>query len=97
MRRPAALFPIALALGTIAVVPRVLAEPTAITQCGQVLGGGSYVLANNLETTGPDCLIIETGSVTLDLGGFVISGTTGSGDRNPIRESSANYRGHYDP
>lgn len=74
MRRPAALFPIALALGAtiLALGPGAQAAPTPIRACQTLSQPGSYVLEHNLTATG-DCLVITTGFVTIDLAGFLIS------------------------
>jgi hypothetical protein len=83
MRQPAALFPIALALGATILVPGpgARAAPTAITACQTISQPGSYVLANNLTGSG-DCLVITTSFVTINLAGFSIkagAGVTGAG------------------
>jgi parallel beta-helix repeat protein len=51
----------------------VAVEPVKITQCGGINKSGSYVLANNLAADG-HCLVVTADSVTIDLGGFVITG-----------------------
>jgi hypothetical protein len=81
MRRPAALFPIALALGAISLAPAAGAReqgPTEIEKCQTIRQSGSYRLVNNLTATG-DCLVIDADFVTVDLAGFTISGTGGRG------------------
>jgi len=60
-----------------------LAAPTGpgsfLGSCGTINQSGSYVLVRNLQTTG-DCLLVLADWVTIDLNGFVISGSgTGSG------------------
>jgi hypothetical protein len=81
MKRPAALFPIALALGATSLVPGAGANvPTPITICQTINQPGSYVLANNLTFTGPaggTCLSITANNVTIDLAGFAIDGDNG--------------------
>jgi hypothetical protein len=74
MRRPAAFFPIALALGATILVPEASArEATPIKACQTISKPGSYELANNL-TAAVDCLVITADFVTIDLAGFLISG-----------------------
>jgi parallel beta-helix repeat protein len=75
MRQPAALFPIALALGAATLLPGrgAQAEPTVITAC-QTLGEGSYVLANDIQGASDTCLTIPTSFVTIDLAGFRVGG-----------------------
>jgi hypothetical protein len=74
MRRPAALFPIVLALGALIFVSGAGAqEPTKITACQTISQPGSYRLANNLAAIPPGlpaCLVITANFVTIDLGGF---------------------------
>ena len=57
-------------------------EPRPISQCGTIRDNGSYILVNDLFAFSErDCLVISTGSVTIDLAGFLISGVTrGPGD-----------------
>jgi hypothetical protein len=78
MRRSAALFPIALAIGTIILEREADArEPTMIKACGTISQPGSYELANNLTATpNTDCLVITANFVTIDLAGFSIAGST---------------------
>ena len=64
------LFVIALSLGICAVAA---VAQTAITDCGPITVAGPYVLANNLSATG-DRLAVQSNSVTIDLGGFTITG-----------------------
>lgn len=47
---------------------------TAISTCG-TRGAGSYALTANISSAGINCLIFNAGPVTLDLGGFTVSGT----------------------
>jgi hypothetical protein len=86
MRRPAAVFTIALALGIIILVPRSAARadtreegPFEIEKCQTIDKPGSYKLANNLKA-GPDanCLVITANFVTIDLAGFTITGGRGT-------------------
>ena len=77
MRRPAALFPIALALGAMILAPRAGAQPqgpTEIATCQTISQPGSYVLVHNLTATS-DCLRINSDFVTIDLAGFAIIGS----------------------
>jgi len=77
MRRPATLFPIALALGAMVVAPGAGAReegPTEIERCQTISQPGSYVLVHNLTATG-DCLLINSDFVTVDLAGFAIIGS----------------------
>jgi hypothetical protein len=84
MRRPAALFPIALALGAVTVAPWPSAQaqdaregPIEIEKCQTISQPGSYKLVNNLTFTGPTgtCLSIAADFVTIDLVGFTITGS----------------------
>ena len=53
--------------------------PGLISSCQPITQPGSYFLTRNLTATG-SCLTIQANFVTLDLGGFVITGNgTGSG------------------
>jgi hypothetical protein len=71
-----ALFPIALALSAIVLVPVAAArEPTMIKACQTISQPGSYELANNLTATAGDCLMITASFVTIDLAGFSIIDT----------------------
>jgi hypothetical protein len=80
MRRPAALFPIVLALGAMMLAPwaGVQAQdaregPIEIEKCQTISQPGSYKLANNLTSTSA-CLVITADFVTIDLAGFTMSG-----------------------
>ena len=84
MKRSAAFFPIALALGAIIFVPRGAAQaqdgreegPIEIEKCRTIDKPGSYKLVNNLSLTGPvsgTCLSISASFVTIDLAGFAIT------------------------
>jgi hypothetical protein len=67
---------VVLGLSTIAAEAQ---GPSLISSCQPITQPGSYFLINNLTATG-DCLTIQANFVTLDLGGFVITGNgTGSG------------------
>jgi hypothetical protein len=83
MRRPAAVFTIALALGAISLAPRSGAQaqdareegPRQIEKCQTISKSGSYKLVNDLTfkgTTGV-CLQITANFVAIDLAGFTIS------------------------
>jgi hypothetical protein len=89
MRRPPAVFTIALALGTIILVPRGGAQaqdpreegPREIEKCQTISQPGSYKLVNNLTFTGPNtgtCLSITANFVTIDFAGFTISNSSSS-------------------
>jgi parallel beta-helix repeat protein len=55
------------------------AGPGKITRCTELTKPGSYVVARNLAATG-NCLTVRADFVTIDLGGFTISGNdTGAG------------------
>jgi hypothetical protein len=87
VKTPAALFPIALALGGIVLVPWPSARaqdaqegPIQIDKCQTISEPGSYKLVSNLTAaSGAGCLDIIANFVTIDLAGFLISGTHGSG------------------
>jgi len=60
-------------------VEALAAGPSKITKCQTITQSGSYAVENNLTATG-DCLVIAADFVTLDLGGFVLTGGgTGQG------------------
>jgi hypothetical protein len=84
MRRPAALYPIVLALGAIVLAPWAGAQaqdareegPKEIEKCQTISKPGSYKLVNDLTfsaITGT-CLTITASSVTIDLAGFTMTG-----------------------
>jgi hypothetical protein len=79
MRGPAALFPIAFALGAIILVPAQAKDaeggPIEIDKCQTISQPGSYKLVNDLTITTPGgtCLPITTSLVTIDLAGFTIT------------------------
>src|SRR6266851_6961979 len=56
------------------------AAATNIAACG-TFGAGSYTVINNISSAGINCLIFNAGPVTLDLGGFTVSG---SGNSNGV-------------
>jgi hypothetical protein len=83
MKTPAALFPIVLVLGAIILAPRAGAQaqetqegPIEIEKCRTIDQPGSYKLVNNLTLSDNNgtCLLIKASLVTIDLGGFTISG-----------------------
>jgi hypothetical protein len=87
MRRSAALFAIALALGATILAPRGGAQaqdrreegPSEIEKCQTIDKPGSYKLVNNLKAgLNADCLVITANFVTIDLAGFTITGNTTS-------------------
>jgi hypothetical protein len=86
MKTPAVFFPVALALGAIILAPLSGAKaqdtregPIEIEKCQTISKPGSYRLVNNLTATpGASCLDIQVSFVTIDLGGFTISGPASS-------------------
>src|SRR5216684_3744511 len=56
------------------------AAATNIAACG-TFGADSYTVINNISSAGISCLIFNAGPVTLDLGGFTVSG---SGNSNGV-------------
>lgn len=53
--------------------------PAKIRECGTISEPGSYVVVRNLTAVG-DCLVITADNVTIDLGGFTLTGDgTGEG------------------
>ena len=53
-------------------------SPTSLTDCGPIATAGSYVVAQNLTTASGDCIDVQAPDVSLDLGGYTLSGN-GSG------------------
>jgi hypothetical protein len=95
MRKPAAFFPIVLALGAIILAPQTGAQaqdaqegPTEIEKCRTISQPGSYKLVNNLVAGTGDCLVITAGFVTIDLAGFTITGTAGQNTGIAARPST---------
>jgi hypothetical protein len=78
MRSPAVLAAsvLSLCLGLYAL--RSSAEPVPISDCRMINNPGSYVLAGDLTASG-NCLVVTMDGVTIDLGGFAITGA-GSGN-----------------
>jgi hypothetical protein len=74
MRRPSAVFPIALSLGAIALAPGAGArEPIKIKACQTISQAGSYELAANLDAgRSAPCVVITADAVTIDLAGFFV-------------------------
>jgi hypothetical protein len=88
MRKPAAVFTIALALGATILAPRAGAQaqdargeegPIDIEKCQTISQPGSYKLVKNLTFTSSSgtCLTITANFVTIDLAGFAISRPSG--------------------
>jgi hypothetical protein len=50
---------------------------TAISTCASRLAG-SYLVTASISSVGISCLVFSTGPVTLDLGGFTVSGSGGT-------------------
>jgi Right handed beta helix region len=56
-----------------------LALPRLFVACGVITAPGTYIALANINATG-DCLVVQSDFVTIDLGGYVITGNgTGSG------------------
>ena len=67
-----------LALGVLGLAGTVSAAPLAITTCKAITVSGPYVLTKNLTAAG-NCLVVKASDVTIDLGGYVLTGNgTGS-------------------
>ncbi len=64
--------------------------PTQIKSCGTLSEPGSYVVVQNLTATG-DCLVIAADFVTIDLGGFTLTGNGTAGEG--ITDQSAGHVG----
>jgi hypothetical protein len=92
MRRPAAFFPIVLTLGAITLVPVVSTRaqdareegPFEIEKCQTISKSGSYKLVKNISptsstSTNGTCLVITASFVSINLGGFTITGFGGTG------------------
>jgi hypothetical protein len=104
MKRPAAVFTIALALGAIILTSWRGAQaqdrreegPTEIKKCQTIDKPGSYKLVNNLNSSNAiaNCLAITADFVTIDLGGFAILGTRGgTAIRGPAPSGGPSGRG----
>ena len=72
--RTSGLGPAVLALGLLAAAPGVGAAPIQLSSCQGIFGSGVYVVTQNLSNPSGDCLILESGHVTIDLNGFAVSG-----------------------
>ena len=67
------------AIGVLGLAGTVSAAPQAITTCKSITVSGPYVLTKNLTAAG-DCLVVKASNVTIDLGGYVLTGNgTGRG------------------
>jgi len=76
-----------LAIFSIALSYSYAVAATAITACGS-LGSGSYIVTKNFTAgSGVNCLVVTADNVTIDLGGFTI---TGSGASNGVLASGRN-------
>ena len=74
---------IAVAACACAALPAV-AAPRVINACQVITESGSYVVNRNLQAAG-DCLVVAADFVTIDLDGFVITGSgTGNGVGGPV-------------
>ncbi len=80
---------LALSLG--AYLPEAAAAPTRINSCQTITQSGSYELTRNLTAAG-DCIILAANFVTVDLGGFTITGK-GTGIA-VLTDQQANRRGY---
>ena len=78
------------ALGVLGLAGTVSAAPQAITACKTITVSGPYVLTRNLSAVG-DCLVVKAMNVTIDLGGYVLTGN-GAG-RGIVVEPGFNFRG----
>ena len=70
-------------VGVIASVTALGAGPALgaqINKCTTITKPGFYVLTRNLTATG-DCLVVAANFVTIDLGGWVITGSGLGGER----------------
>jgi putative cofactor-binding repeat protein len=73
------MFTLLLALSLGAYLPEAAADPARISMCQKITRSGSYELARNLTATG-NCIVLAADYVTVDLGGFTITGNgTGIG------------------
>ncbi len=67
------------AIAVLGLAGAVSAAPKSISSCKTIDEPGSYLVTKNLTATG-DCLVVAAPNVTLDLGGYVLSGNgTGKG------------------
>jgi hypothetical protein len=91
MRRRAAFIPFVLGFAAMTLTPAADGReqgPTEIKRCQTIDQPGSYRLGNNLNAAG-DCVEIRAQGVTIDLGGFAITGdgtgTAIKGVKAPVR------------
>jgi hypothetical protein len=66
--------------------------PKKITHCRAIHKPGSYVVTKNLTATG-SCIVIKANNVTLDLGGFVLSGPGRFEESEGITNKGVNRQG----
>ena len=89
----AALLTLVLTVGAVLHARDVGAQPTDIRDCRPIAEPGSYVLTRNVTATA-DCLVVTANFVTIDLGGFVITGAGAAvGIRADIDPSGAGVEG----
>jgi hypothetical protein len=70
---------ILVAIAVLGLAGAASAAPKSISSCKTIDDPGSYLVTKNLTATG-DCLIVAAPNVTLDLGGYVLTGNgTGKG------------------
>jgi hypothetical protein len=71
--------PLRLALAAVILPGAALAAPQNINTCQAISQPGAYIVNRNLAASG-DCLVVAADFVTIDLDGFVLTGTgTGAG------------------
>jgi hypothetical protein len=72
------------ALGVLGLAAAASAAPKSITTCRTIDDPGSYLVTKNLTATG-NCLVVKASHVTIDLGGYVLSGNgTGTGIKDTV-------------
>jgi parallel beta-helix repeat protein len=79
MTMSAAILALMLAANSTEGIAKGPSGPTQIKSCGTLSEPGSYVVAQNLTATG-DCLVIAADFVTIDLGGFTLTGNGTPGE-----------------
>jgi hypothetical protein len=67
------------------------AAPLVITACTTLTQPGSYVVGNNLNAAGSDCLVVANDFITIDLNGFLISGIKAGSGVTALRNAA--FRG----
>ncbi len=72
-----------------APLPDALAGVTSVTSCVTITKSGSYLVSQVLKHNG-DCIKVQADFVTLDLGGFSI---TGNGSGNAITDNGSGRQG----